>query len=72
MNGGDEDEDEENFSFRETFVGDKTRARAAARSTRERDLVSGLDEKETLSFEAPFRDTPSRATGPSRHWNAVG
>jgi hypothetical protein len=28
MNGGDEDEDEENFSFRETFVGDaNTRAR---------------------------------------------
>ena len=27
MNGGDEDEDEENFSFRETFVGDaNTRA----------------------------------------------
>ena len=52
------------FSFRETFVGDaKTRARAAARSTRERDLVSGLDE--FVSKNTPFRDT-------SRHWNARG
>ena len=52
------------FSFRETFVGDaKTRARAAARSTRERDLVSGLDE--FVSKNTPFCDT-------SRHWNARG